>query len=261
MEEWAVTSYDDRAGVALVTGGSGGIGQAVCRELARSGSDVAFTYFSNASVAERLETEVRHAGRRCSSHQIDLRDSAASAALVKTLVGEYGTVHTLVHAAGPHVPMTHLSNVTPAEMSAQVESDLLTFFNVVHPLLPVLRESVGSIVAVTTVATARFPRRDGLSSVPKATVEAIVRALAGEEGRFGVRVNCVGPGMLTDGMASRLIASRELDEDTLDITRSNIPLGRFGSAEDIAHAVVFLGSDEASYITGQKLDVDGGYAV
>jgi 3-oxoacyl-[acyl-carrier protein] reductase len=261
MEGVFLNEFDGRAGVALVTGGSGGIGQAICRGLARAGSDVAFSYFSNESAAEQLQKEIRHAGRRCTAHRIDLRDSAATSALVDELVAAYGTVHTLAHAAGPHVPMTHLSNVTPAEMRSQVESDLLTFFNVVHPLLPALRESHGSIVAVTTVATARFPRRDGLSSVPKATVEAIIRAVAAEEGRFGVRANCVGPGMLTDGMASRLIASRELDDDALEVARNNIPLGRFGSADDIAHAVVFLASARASYITGQKLDVDGGYAV
>lgn len=253
--------FEGRSGVALVTGGSGGIGQAICRELAREGSDVAFTYFSNTTAAEQLRKELDQSPGRYSAHRIDLRDSDACVELVSDVVEQYGPVHTLVHAAGPHVPMTHLSNVSPAEMSTQVESDLLTFFNVVHPLLPVLRRSHGSIVAVTTVATARFPRRDGLSSVPKATVEAIVRALAGEEGRFGVRVNCVGPGMLTDGMASRLIASRDLDDDALYVTRANIPLGRFGSAEDVAHAVVFLASDKASYITGQKLDIDGGYAV
>ena len=253
--------FHARPGVALVTGGSGGIGQAICRSLARAGSDVAFTYFSNGTVADDLRSELVDVGQKCSAHRIDLRDSAASADLIREVVEQYGTVHTLVHAAGPHVPMMHLSNVAPSEMSAQVESDLLTFFNVAHPLLPVLRESHGSIVAVTTVATARFPRRDGLSSVPKATVEAIVRALAGEEGRFGVRVNCVGPGMLTDGMASRLIASRDLDDDALQVTRANIPLGRFGSAQDVANAVVFLASDDAAYITGQKLDVDGGYAV
>lgn len=253
--------YDDRPGVALVTGGSGGIGQAVTRQLAEAGSDIAFTYFSNAAAADALQSEIRATGRRCSAHQIDLRDSAASAALIKEIVETYGAVHTFVHAAGPHVPMTHLSNVAPAEMRAQVESDLLTFFNAAHPLLPVLRESKGSIVAVTTVATVRFPRRDGLSSVPKATVEALVRALAGEEGRFGVRVNCVGPGMLTDGMASRLIESQDLDDEDLRVAQKNIPLGRFGTALDVAHAVVFLASDSASYITGQKLDIDGGYAV
>jgi NAD(P)-dependent dehydrogenase (short-subunit alcohol dehydrogenase family) len=261
LKKGELVSFGDRTGVALVTGGSGGIGQAVCRQLAKSQSDLAFTYFSNKVVADSLCREVQAMGRRCSAHQIDLRDSAACATLVEQLLTEYGGVHTLVHAAGPHVPMTHLSEVTPAEMGDQVESDLMAFYNVVHPLLPALRNSQGSIVAVTTVATSRFPRRDGLSSVPKATVEAIVRALAGEEGRFGVRANCVGPGMLTDGMASRLIESRDLDDEALLIARTNIPLGRFGKADDIAHAVEFLASDRANYITGQKLDVDGGYAV
>ena len=114
---------------------------------------------------------------------------------------------------------------------------------------------------MTTAATARYPVRDGLSSAPKAAVEAMVRALAAEEGRYGVRVNCVGPGMLTDGMAARLISSGELGEEALAITRGNIPLRRFGTATDIAEAVCFLASDRANFITGQKLDVDGGWGV
>ncbi|MFF2028026.1 SDR family NAD(P)-dependent oxidoreductase, partial [Streptomyces sp. NPDC058171] len=167
----------------------------------------------------------------------------------------------VVYAAGPHVPMTHLSKVTPEQFRNQLDNDAAAFFNLIHPALPLLRESRGNIVAVTTAATRRFPVRDGLSSSPKGAVESVVRALAAEEGRFGLRANCVGPGMLTDGMAARLIESGDLDERALDITRRNIPLRRFGDADDIAEAVAFLASDRADFISGQTLDVDGGYGV
>jgi NAD(P)-dependent dehydrogenase (short-subunit alcohol dehydrogenase family) len=102
--------------------------------------------------------------------------------------------------------------------------------------------------------------RDGLSAGPKGAIEALVRSIAAEEGRFGVRANSVGPGMLTSGMAERLISSGELDERSLDVARANIPLHRFGDATDIAEAVYFLASDRAGFISGQKLNVDGGYS-
>lgn len=241
-------SFAGRTGTALVVGAGGGIGSAVAERLLACGSHVTCAY-------RRTEPDTHHP--RAVARRIDLADAQSCAAAVETVAAQ--GIHTLVYAAGPHVPMRHLSTVEPTDLAAQLEADTVAFFNVVRPALPHLRRSRGSVVAVTTAATARFPVRDGLSSAPKAAVEALVRALAVEEGHYGVRCNAVGPGMLSDGMARRLIDSGDLDERALAAATANIPLRRFGTAADVADAVCFLASDNAGFITGQKLDVDGGY--
>ena len=253
--------FAGRAGAALVVGGSGGLGSVIAAELAARGSDVALTYRSNADAAAATAAAIEQLGRRSWVATVDLTDDEEVAAAVAELAGAAGGLHTMVYAAGPHVPQMHMSRTASAAMRAQLGADAAGFFAAASAALSHLRQSRGSIVAVTTAGLGRFPVRDGLSTVPKAAVEAAVRGLAAEEGRFGVRANSVGPGMLSDGMAQRLMASGDLDDRALDAARANIPMGSFGTAADIAEAVCFLASDRAGYITGQHLAVDGGYTV
>lgn len=251
--------FEHLTGAALVSGGSGGIGAAICRMLARRGSRVVIGYRSNAAAAREIAAEFDDG--MCLPVRLDLTDRGGVDAAIEHTIDEFGGLHTLVHAAGPHVPQMHLSRVDPALVERQVHEDVVGFFNLAQASLEALRASRGSIVAVTTAATSRYPVRDGLSSGPKAAVDAFVRGFAAEEGRFGVRANTVGPGMLTDGMAARLMASGDLGPDALEVTRRNIPMRTFGTADDIAEAVCFLASARAGFISGQHLLVDGGYTV
>jgi NAD(P)-dependent dehydrogenase (short-subunit alcohol dehydrogenase family) len=253
--------FSARPGAALVTGGSGGLGSAVARMLAARGSNLAITYRLNDAGAASVVADAEALGRRARAWQLDLVDVDATRETLSVIAERFGGIHTLVHAAGPHVPQIHLSRVDPARFKQQVEEEVVAFFNLVQPALPYLRDTAGCIVAITTAATRRYPVRDGLSAGPKSAIETLVRGIAAEEGRYGIRANCVGPGMLTDGMAARLIASGDLDDEALDVTIRNIALRRFGEASDVAEAVCFLASDRARFITGQLLAVDGGYGI
>ncbi|HEY2478602.1 MAG TPA: SDR family oxidoreductase [Solirubrobacterales bacterium] len=252
--------FCEREGAALVSGGSGGVGGEVCRMLAARGSAVALSYRLRPEAAEATVAAIEASGGTAAAFQADLTDEASARALADATRERFGAIHTYVHAAGPPVHQLHLSRVEPALLRHHLEAEAAAFFNAVAPLLEDLRAARGSIVAVTTAATDRFAVRDGLSAVPKAAVELLVRGLAVEEGRFGVRANCVGPGMLEDGMAATLISGGDLDATALEAARANIPLRSFGTARDIAEAVCFLASDRAHYITAQNLNVDGGYA-
>lgn len=251
-----MTDFQARSGAALVVGASGGMGAAIVKLLLDRGSRVAMTYRRHSQQVVEL-----CAGSSARSYQLDLNDADGCRRVVDAVMEEFSAIHTLVYAAGPHVPMKYVATISPELFRQQMLDDAVGCFNIVQPALPHLRETQGSVVAVTTVATVRFPARDALSSAPKGAVEALIRAVAFEEGRFGVRANCVGPGIMGDGMTRRLVETGDFTDSVMEGTRKMIPMRRLGSATDVAEAVGFLASDRANYISGQKLDVDGGYSV
>ena len=146
-------------GVAVVTGGTGGLGRAICALLVERGARVAFTTRSAAKVDDVVGAVDPDRSGRIEGHEVDLADTDRLRSWVDGLVERHGTVHTLIHAAGPLVRQSHLSRVDPAEYRAQLDAEAGAFFTVVHALLPALRASHGSLVAVTTAAAAPCPRR------------------------------------------------------------------------------------------------------
>jgi 3-oxoacyl-[acyl-carrier protein] reductase len=248
-------------GGAFVAGGSGGIGRAICKQLAEAGCDVALTYRNGRERAEETAALVRAAGRKAVLLQVDLRDEKAVARAVDETALDFGALHTAIYAAGPYIHMRHISRIEPALFRDTMEQDAFGCFNLIHAALPHLRSAKGSFVALATPALRRYAVKDVLSVAPKAAIEALVRGVAAEEGRFGIRANGVGVGVIEDGMYHALVETGDFDQRFLEASRQNMALRRLGTADEIAEAVVFLASARARWITGQTLMVDGGYAL
>ncbi|MDM0084735.1 SDR family oxidoreductase [Variovorax sp. J31P179] len=244
----------------VVLGGTGAIGHAICRSLATSGHAIHFTFGSRLSAAQELAASIEKLGGKASYQQVAWGDAKAFAALSEKLT-EIEDLRGAVYATGPDIEQPFLSQVAPSRWNEVLQQDVMTFLSFAHLVVPLLRAAKGSsFVAITTAATQRHPARDALSSVPKAAVQAAIRGLAREEGRFGIRANCVAPGMLDTGLGQRMM-DNHFDATAIEKIRQSVPLQFFGNADDIAAAVVFLLSPAARYITGQTLCVDGGWTV
>ena len=249
-------------GAALIVGGSGGIGSAIAREFARAGSDVALTYRTKKAAADETADTIRALGRRASTHALTVGDAQAVQATLQQASKQHGRIHTVVYACATLTHQVWISEVTPEQWKTAIEQDVNGFFNVMNAALPLFRQwGGGSFVNVGSAGDLTWPDRDVLSVAPKAVIEALIKGIAKEEGRHGIRANTVLVGVIEAGMFLELTRQGVFDDAWCAEVQKGLALKRWGKPEEIGHAAVFLASRKAAYVTGQQIAVAGGYGI
>ena len=238
--------------VALVTGGSRGIGRAIAVELARAGAQVVFTYVSNPEAAAETEKAIAEAGGRGRAQRCDVADHEALEALVAQVLQEHGRLDIAVNNAGIARDQLIL-RMKPEDFDAVIATNLRGAWSVCRAAVkPMVKQRWGRIINLSSVVAQMGNAGQSNYAASKGGVEALTRSLAREVGSRSITVNAVAPGFIDTDM------TRDLPDAAKKALAERIPLGRLGSAEDVAGVVRFLCSDAAGYVTGQVIHVNGG---
>ena len=241
--------------IAVVTGGSRGIGRAVCEKLASLGADIAFSYAGNAAAAEETAEACRALGVRVFSMQADVGKSEAVTAFFDAVMKEYGRVDILVNNAG--ITRDNLAmRMKEEEFDQVIETNLKgTFLCMKAVTRPMMKQRSGRIINLTSVVALRGNPGQVNYCASKAGVIGMTKSMAREVASRGITVNAIAPGFIETDMTAKL------PEDIKTSMAAGIPMAHMGRPEDVANAVAFFASDEAAYVTGQVLCVDGGMAM
>ena len=249
-------------GFALVIGGSGGVGTAICKELAESQVPLLLTYNTNRTRAEALVSELRAVKDEVTCCQVSLQDIGSVEKAVESGLEAYGRLHSVFIATGYDIPQSPISEVTPELWQRVMRSDAEGAFNAIHATLPHLRTGGGgSYVHISSAGLLKYPPLDILSVAPKAAVEELIKGVAKEEGINNIRANSIAIGVIETGIFLRLKEQGVFDDAWIAGVKSALPLNRFGQPEEVAKMAVFLASNNAAYTTGQLIPGDGGVGV
>ena len=241
---------------ALVTGGSRGIGRAICLALAEQGADVAVNFQAASQAAEEVVAEIKGMGRRSFHHQTDVSDNQQVTAMVDRVISELGGIDILINNAGIGASGAFI-DADIEEWLKVVNVNLNGPFYTMKAVLPHMRQrGGGNIINISSNITKWYPANSSVYATSKAALNTFTQIVAKEEAVNNIRINVICPGLIETDMAREGIARRS--EEEVKVFMEGMPMKRMGQPSEIAEVAAFLVSDKASYVTGQLIFVNGG---
>ncbi|MEM6966358.1 MAG: 3-oxoacyl-[acyl-carrier-protein] reductase [Bacteroidota bacterium] len=237
--------------VALITGGSRGIGEAIVRRFVEEGATVAFTYHSSSEKADQIVADLVATGAKVKAYQSDASSFEQAEALVKEVLADFGSVDILINNAG--ITRDNLMlRMSEAQWDQVMTTNLKSVFNLTKQIIrPMMKNRRGSIINMSSVVGVFGNAGQANYAASKAGIIGFSKSIAKEIGSRNIRCNAIAPGFIGTDMTD------ELDEKTKEAFLTNIPMKRLGNAKEVADVCVFLGSDMSSYVSGQTISVCG----